>query len=282
MERLSLGPPPAFRWLAWQLVGSIIRPKTKGLYERLLRQKEENKWAKTIDNDVDRTFPFHEFFRNSDSGERGSGQKPLRNVLLAYATLDQDVGYCQSMNFVAAFILMVSGSREKESFYFFCSLLTKSVNNSDCAEMCGVSGFFASGFRALLLQIKVFHRLFKKFLPKLQKHLENIPDALYLNKWFLTLFLYSFPLGLCIRIWDNILADGTKFIIKVALSILKLSEGDLLKLDFNGINEYFKSFSDRSESGAAACPLTDFEMVIREAHKFQITDLLVRQEAKLI
>ena len=77
--------------------------------------------------------------------------------------------------------------------------------------------------------------------------MEGVPDALWLNKWFLTLFLYTFPLGLCIRIWDNILADGTKFIFKVALAILKLTEKDLLKLDFNGINDYFKSLNGRDK-----------------------------------
>lgn len=65
-------------------------------------------------------------------------------------------------------------------------------------------------------------------MPELHSHFEDIPDLLWINKWFQTCFLYSFPLGLCIRIWDNILADGTKFFFKVALAILRLVEGDLL------------------------------------------------------
>ena len=84
---------------------------------------------------------------------------------------------------------------------------------------------------------------------------------------------------MCVRIWDNILAEGTKFIFKVTLSILKLSEHDLLKLDFNGINEYFKSFNERETDGAAS-PLPDFEHIIREAHRFKITDHMIRQEAR--
>ena len=112
-----------------------------------------------------------------------------------------------------------------------------------------------------------------------------MPDALWLNKWFLTLFLYSFPLGLCIRIWDNILADGSKFIFKVSLAILKLTEADLLKLDFNGINDYFKLFNGRDEEyidqlRSSSSPLPDFETIILEAHKFnKITDQVIRLES---
>ena len=224
MELLMQGPPITYRWLAWRMVGTLLLPKTKGAYETYLRQGAvESKWSRVIDNDVNRTFPFHQFFKS----QNGSGQKPLKNVLLVYSEHNPEVGYCQSMNFIVAFILMISGSREKEAFWFFAGLLTKSNEEQTqmiLTDFIGISGFFKTGFHDLLEQIRIFHIYFKKYLPKLQKHFENVPDALWLNKWFLSLFLYSVPLGLCVRIWDNLLADGSKFLIKVSLSILKLSE----------------------------------------------------------
>ena len=65
---LSKGPPPAYRWLAWKLISSIIMTKEKGAYERYLKQGVEgnSKWGRVIDNDVNRTFPFHQYFRRSD------------------------------------------------------------------------------------------------------------------------------------------------------------------------------------------------------------------------
>ena len=36
-----------------------------------------------------------------------------------------DVGYCQSMNFIAGYLLMVSGSREKEVFWVFAAFLSR-------------------------------------------------------------------------------------------------------------------------------------------------------------
>ena len=51
-------------------------------------------------------------------------------------------------------------------------------------------------------------------------------------------------MGLCLRIWDNILVHGSIYIFKVAIAILQLVEEDLLKLDMAGINDYFKSFKE--------------------------------------
>jgi hypothetical protein len=49
---------------------------------------------------------------------------------------------------------------------------------------------------------------------------------------------------LCLRIWDNIFAFGTRFLLSAALAILKLIEKDLLKLGLGEINDYFKSLKD--------------------------------------
>jgi len=83
-------------------------------------------------------------------------------------------------------------------------------------------------------------------LPELHSHFqeEGIPDLLWINKWLQSCFLYSFPLGLCLRIWDNIFAFGTRFLLSAALAILKLIEKDLLKLGLGEINDYFKSLKD--------------------------------------
>lgn len=74
---------------------------------------------------------------------------------------------------------------------------------------------------------------------------------------------------MCIRIWDNILADGTKFFFKVALAILRLVKDDLMTLEMTDINEFFKRFIDSDPSYPL---LPDYEKIIQEAYKFKITD----------
>lgn len=167
---------------------------------------------------------------------------------------------------------MVSGSREKESFWVLLALLseTKAENNlnqsyqngqmdtgqglagidhTTVPVMAGLHGFFSQGFPMLLKSLSVFSELFEEFLPELFNHFrdEGIPDLLWIHKWFQSIFLYSFPLGLCIRIWDNIWASGTRFIFQASIAILKLIQTDLISLGFAEINERLKKLKDDDE-----------------------------------
>jgi hypothetical protein len=49
-----------------------------------------------------RTFPGHPYF----SAQLGPGQLSLFNLLKAYSLLDEEVGYCQGLSFVAGVLLM--------------------------------------------------------------------------------------------------------------------------------------------------------------------------------
>ena len=127
------------------------------------------------------------------------------------------------MNFMAAFPLMISDGNEKETFWFFSALLERQKENI-CFD--GLKGFYEKDFPLLMLYMKVFNDLFKEWIPELHCHFQNlgIIESLWVQKWFMTCFLYSFPLGLCIRMWDNILAFGTRFIFNLSLAILGLLE----------------------------------------------------------
>lgn len=58
----------------------------------------------SIDKDVARTFPEHEYF-SQESNQR-SNLDDLRSMLRAYAAVDPEVGYCQGLNFLAGCILL--------------------------------------------------------------------------------------------------------------------------------------------------------------------------------
>lgn len=57
-----------------------------------------------------RTFPSHPYF----ASQLGHGQLCLFNILKAYSVLDEEVGYCQGLSFVAGILLM--HMKEKEAF----------------------------------------------------------------------------------------------------------------------------------------------------------------------
>lgn len=68
-------------------------------------------------------------------------------MLETYSVYRKDVGYCQSMNFVAGFILLMSGGDEKAAFWFFYSLLERSYEQ---IPFDGVVGFYQDGFPLLI------------------------------------------------------------------------------------------------------------------------------------
>lgn len=72
---------------------------------------------KQIELDVTRTFPEHPFFKERH------GQQALTMTLRAYATHDPVVGYCQSMNYVAAFLLLVLNKDAEQAFWVLVVLL---------------------------------------------------------------------------------------------------------------------------------------------------------------
>ena len=79
------------------------------------RAKEE--WAMQIDLDVDRTFPENDIFRTH-------GKEALRRILRAYSRRNPKTGYCQGMNYIAAFIWLAV--RNSDSF----NASSSSSNNS--------------------------------------------------------------------------------------------------------------------------------------------------------
>ena len=71
MSRLSKGPPPQYRWLAWKVATGHTIKKTKGLYEELLTKGDHSKYNHDIMKDLDRTFPVHPFFNKAQFGDIG-------------------------------------------------------------------------------------------------------------------------------------------------------------------------------------------------------------------
>jgi len=91
----------------------------------------------------------------------------------------------------------------------------------------------------------------------------------------MTCFLYSFPLGLCIRLWDNILAFGTRFIFNISISILLLLRDQLIELEFCDINEFFKCLKDDTHLDKALLP--PIEKIIEQAQKIYIGEDKIKE-----
>ncbi|XP_012864482.1 PREDICTED: TBC1 domain family member 1 isoform X3 [Dipodomys ordii] len=173
-------------------------------YKELLKQLTSQQHAILID--LGRTFPTHPYF----SAQLGAGQLSLYNILKAYSLLDQEVGYCQGLSFVAGILLLHMS--EEEAFKMLKFLMFD----------MGLRKQYRPDMIILQIQMYQLSRLLHDYHRDLYNHLEEheIGPSLYAAPWFLTVFASQFPLGFVARVFDMIFLQGSEVIFKVALSLL--------------------------------------------------------------
>jgi hypothetical protein len=77
------------------------------------------------------------------------------------------------MNFVAGFLLLVSGGKEEEAFWFLVRLLA-SKHKTQSYSYDPLEGLYQSSFPLLLSYLGSFDTLFATHLPALKSHFDKI------------------------------------------------------------------------------------------------------------
>jgi hypothetical protein len=205
------------------------------------RAKEE--WAMQIDLDVDRTFPENDIFRTH-------GKEALRRILRAYSRRNPKTGYCQGMNYIAAFIWLAvrnsdsfnasssssNNSRseaddddkkdeeaiEKTAFWIFTAALD---GHALCREI------HARDLRGTVREFGVLHSILTWRNKRLSRYLDDIgvDFACCEPRWLVCVFLESFPSETVARIFDSLFANGFKVWHRVAVSQILKCEKEILK-----------------------------------------------------
>jgi len=260
LERISKGPPVSFRWISWIIASGIPENRSEESYKKSLTGNLNSQDDVQIQKDLKRTLSDIKNFGNE------SHLKLLYNVLKAFAINDKEVSYCQGMNFIAGYLLILSGFKEVESFYMLVALFSNTYGDN-----LGIRGFFINGFPLLRLYYFQFQYYFKEFLPDLNQLMEtlDIPYEAWIGKWYQTLFTISLPLDLTVRVWDCIVSLGLDFLINFSISLLKVLEPQILKFsDTVDILDYFKRLSP---FGNPDDKITlDYEDLILSAKKLNI------------
>ncbi|XP_072352658.1 TBC1 domain family member 1 isoform X2 [Scyliorhinus torazame] len=210
---MGQGVPRQHRGEIWKLLAEQYqlryrlpvkqRPKDTP-YEELLKQLTSHQHAILID--LGRTFPTHPYFTTP----LGAGQLSLYNLLKAYSLLDQEVGYCQGLSFVAGILLLHMS--EEDAFHMLKFLMYD----------VGLRKQYRPDMIILQIQMYQLSRLLHDYHRDLYCHFEEneISPSLYAAPWFLTVFASQFPLGFVARVFDMIFLQGSEVIFKVALSLL--------------------------------------------------------------
>jgi len=168
-----------------------------------------------IEADVARTFPNHKEFQES------GGPENLRAVLIKLARLDQDLGYCQSMNFIAANFLLVLGNPDS-ALLALRQLILKLQTRQ----------WYTDGMRQLRADTAVLEEMLRERLPAVHLVLtQHRFDFLFVtSKWFLCLFAATLAEEVLRRVWDVLLVDGIEAVFRVSLSLFALQEEAILRV----------------------------------------------------
>ncbi|KAG6543998.1 hypothetical protein Mapa_014622 [Marchantia paleacea] len=235
-RRIRKGIPDCLRGLVWQLISGSrdLLLMNQGVYEQLV-VFETSAAELDIIRDISRTFPSHVFFQQ----RHGPGQRSLYNVLKAYSVYDRDVGYVQGMGFLAGLLLLYMS--EEDAFWLLVALLKGAVH-------APMEGLYLAGLPLVQQYLFQFERLVREQLPRLGAHFEEeiINPSMYASQWFITVFSYSFPFSLELRIWDVFLYEGVKIVFRVGLALLKYCHDDLVKLPFEKLVHALRNFPEDS------------------------------------
>ena len=225
------GVPVKWRWQAWK---SYINLNVISYEEYVSVPADKNMIELVIKKDIDRTFPSHVYFDKEYFGL--IGQFALLRVLGKFATAYSEIGYCQGMNFIAGFLLLVSGGEEIETF----SMLESVIYHFDLVH------FFTDQMLDLKKHLSDFDSLFSRSMKQLHWHfkMQEIVEDLWVLKWFITLFTAVLPLNLTLHAWDVMMVDGISVLPQVTLAILRYFEQELLMMDAGEILIFFSQLKD--------------------------------------
>jgi hypothetical protein len=213
-------------------------------YKSLVKQSHliPPKLKKDIRADIPRTMQEHAKFKTKKA------QDELNRILSAYCVRNPTIGYCQSMSHVVGFLMMYYG--EESSFWFLCSLLDNFLP----------SEFYSPSLLGVRTETEVFNRLVSEKMNKLYKHLikYDIDLRVVSLKWFMCIYLLTFPLEVTARIWDCFLLEGISILFNIGLALLDINKNALLDL-----NETSLLLEHLQQMGSA---VTDADILIKKAY----------------
>eukprot|EP00931_Biecheleriopsis_adriatica_P067396 TRINITY_DN41546_c0_g1_i1.p1 TRINITY_DN41546_c0_g1~~TRINITY_DN41546_c0_g1_i1.p1 ORF type:complete len:431 (-),score=79.94 TRINITY_DN41546_c0_g1_i1:62-1354(-) len=170
------------------------------------------------------------------------------------------------MNFIAGTILRVfraNGDKASEDLMHQC-VLSMLLRH-------GMNQYFGDGFPKLRLSSLQFDCLVEAYLPDLSMAFGhyNISAEFYATQWFLTLFAYSLPYPHVVRVWDQFLCRGMKFIHRVGLALLSEARPSLLGCSFDITIQKLRSVCQTSQLSP--------EELVASALEFKVTNRLLSE-----
>ncbi|KAF5297747.1 hypothetical protein FQR65_LT09921 [Abscondita terminalis] len=191
-----------------------LQRETSLRYNSLKRNLDNATIIEMIKIDIPRTFPDNIYFNNDSILP-----EQLFNVLATFAHHNNEVGYCQGLNYIAGLLLLATKS-EESSFWLLKTLVEVILPK-----------YYAKSMSGLLIDLEVLDDIVQKNEPQIHRHIKNVgmPWAVASTKWFICLYAEVLPTETVLRIWDCIFYEGSKIIFRVALTLIKIHKRQILE-----------------------------------------------------
>ena len=270
IQRVKKGPPDCFRWCSWCILNYLPQDRTNLIYENYTNMALEKENKDRIIRDIERTFSQ----KKREKKELREMETSLYKILKAFWNLDKVIGYCQGMNLIVGFLLIVSNYNERDSFYLLTSMFSNTFKTRKKYDF-NIRGLFYDEFPLLNLLNYIFENLLERNCPQMKEHLETlgITIDLWMGRWFHTLFTIVLPINWCKRVWDNIFSDNIFFLVKFGICFSIMLQEDFLKMEdeeqvLNNFKNYEKfSLCYDNEELNKKC---DLNKIIEKSQKINI------------
>ncbi|KAK8791150.1 hypothetical protein WA158_005781 [Blastocystis sp. Blastoise] len=187
----------------------------------------------SIEKDLPRTFASYNLFHcNSNL------YKKLQRVLEAFSCYRSDIGYHQAMSYIGG-VLAILIDDEYQLFVAFSNMMTKYHFLAFNQQRDDLQCQYTSCFKSLVsLRLPVVFSHFQSL---------NIEYGFFFPWWLQRAFVSVFPLPTVLRIWDNMILEGTKYLFKVGIAILSLLQDFLIYHSSDEIYQLFTNHTNRNE-----------------------------------
>ncbi|KAK8831235.1 hypothetical protein WA577_003405, partial [Blastocystis sp. JDR] len=231
------GVPNALRPSVWfHLSGGYeLQQRSKNSYEQFWRSQNDPAVCALIERDLPRTFPNHPLFSNAVVVSNPLPHSPrplyeeeppfvssLRRVLLAVSVVREDIQYYQGMNLLAGWLLIVMMDEEK-AFWTLAALLQYSFPEQ----------YFDTTLSGVRVDEFVLEGMVRECFPQFVARIEQVDSQILSLSvgWFINLFINALPAVTVARVWDVLILEGDKVIMRVAMALFALNEERLLHIE---------------------------------------------------
>ena len=235
------GPPNNLRWIMWNAIANTkyfdiqtkIGVTCKQIYDDLLSSEFNDKnIEKYIRDDLSRTMNYIKYFKSSN------WTQSLYNVLKVLVLYDEKLGYCIGMNEITAIFLIISDCNELETFNVLRYIYSSNYG-------LGLREFYIDNFPKLNYYIYIILEILRERYPHIYKikYDNKIENELWIQIWLQQIYSNLLDISITTRLWDCLIAQGSKFIINISLAYIKLYENEIIKC--NSVESFLEIFKKR-------------------------------------